>query len=142
GVPWVKVTDFGLFHALQDLEGDAPHPAPAGGFRAPEYGYKGEIDQRADVYSAAALLHAILHGVPPGDEVETSSRVPAELTRVLKEALRPNPHDRTASAQELANRLAPFTQEPSSRGAELRISSPPSIRWINNGPASADALVA
>ncbi len=144
GVPWVKVTDFGLFQALEDVHGDGPHRAPAGGFRAPEYASNGEIDQRADVFSAAALLHALLHGVAPGSEAETSSRVPADLTRLIAEALRPNPQDRIASAQALANRLAPFAQEPS-RPAELRLSSPPSIRWVNNGPpplATAGALLA
>jgi serine/threonine protein kinase len=139
GVPWVKVTDFGLFQALEDVHGDGPHPAPAGGFRAPEYATSGDIDQRADVYSAAALLHALLHGVAPGTEAETSSRVPPELTRVLADALRANPRERTPSAQSLANRLAPFAQE-SSRPAEIRLSSPPSIRWINNAPAAAAAL--
>jgi eukaryotic-like serine/threonine-protein kinase len=139
GVPWVKVTDFGLFEALEDVHGDGPNPAPAGGFRAPEYASSGEIDQRADVYSAAALLHALLHGVAPGTEAETSSRVPAELTRVLAEALRPNPRDRIASAQSLANRLAPFAQEPS-RPVELRLSSPPSLRWMNNAPAAGAAI--
>jgi serine/threonine protein kinase len=139
GMPWVKVTDFGLFHALEDMHGDGPNPAPAGGFRAPEYALGGEIDQRADVYSAAALLHALLHGVPPGSEAETSSAVPGELTRVLVEALRQNPRDRIASAQALANRLAPFAQE-LSRPTELRYSSPPSIRWVNQGPPSSMAL--
>lgn len=141
GVPWVKVTDFGLFQALADVHGDGPHPAPAGGFRAPEYASSGEIDHRADVYSAAALLHAVLHGVAPGSTAETSSRVPADLTRLIAEALRPEPQDRIPSAQILANRLAPFAQEPS-RPAELRLSSPPSIRWVNNGPASTGALLA
>jgi serine/threonine protein kinase len=131
GVPWVKVTDFGLFQALEDAHGDGPHRAPAGGYRAPEYGLNGVIDQRADVYSAAALLHALLHGVAPGTEAESSSRVPAELTRLLAAALKPNPADRIGSAQLLATRLAPFAQE-SSRPAELRLSSPPSIRWVNN----------
>jgi serine/threonine-protein kinase len=77
GMPWVKVTDFGLFQALEDTQGDGPNPAPAGGFRAPEYAIGGEIDQRADVYSAAALLHALFYGVPPGAETETSRRPPA-----------------------------------------------------------------
>jgi eukaryotic-like serine/threonine-protein kinase len=132
GIPWVKVTDFGLFRALEDIHGDGPHPAPAGGFRAPEYASNGEIDQRADVYSAAALLHALLHGVAPGTEAEVSSRVPAELTRLIAEALRPNPHERIASAEILATRLAPYAQE--SARPEIRLSSPPSIRWVNNGP--------
>jgi serine/threonine protein kinase len=139
GVPWVKVTDFGLFQALEDVHGDGPHPAPVGGFRAPEYASNGDIDQRADVYSAAALLHALLHGVAPGSEAETSSRVPAELTRILADALRPNPRDRTPSAQSLANRLAPYAQE-ASRPTEIRLSSPPSIRWINNSPAAVGPL--
>jgi len=139
GMPWVKVTDFGLFQALEDVHGDGPNPAPAGGFRAPEYASNGDIDQRADVYSAAALLHALLHGVAPGREAETSSRVPAELTRVLAEALRTNPRERMSSIQSLANRLAPFAQE-SSRPTEVRLSSPPSIRWINNGPAGSGGL--
>ncbi|HWO14350.1 MAG TPA: serine/threonine-protein kinase [Polyangiaceae bacterium] len=141
GVPWVKVTDFGLFHALEDVHGDGPNPAPVGGFRAPEYALGGEIDQRADVYSAAALLHALLHGVPPGSEAETSNTVPEELTRVLVEALRQKPRDRIASAQLLANRLAPFAQQ-LSRPTEVRFSSPPSIRWVNQGPPSSMASAA
>ena len=128
GLPWVKVTDFGLFQALEDVHGDGPNPV--GGYRAPEYAQNQNIDQRADVYSAAALLHALLHGVPPGIEAESSSRVPAELTRVLADALRPRPEDRIESAQALANRLSPFAQEPM-RGPDVRLSSPPSIRWVN-----------
>jgi serine/threonine protein kinase len=131
GVPWVKVTDFGLFQALEDVHGDGPHPSPAGGYRAPEYGQGGEIDRRADVYSAAALLHSLLHGVPPGAEAESSSHVPSELTEILGRALRPNLRERTDSAQALAAELAPFAQEPS-RPAELRLSGPPSIRFVNS----------
>jgi serine/threonine protein kinase len=132
GVPWVKVTEFGLFQALEDAHGDGPHRAPVGGYRAPEYAAGGEVDQRADVYSAAALLHALLHGVAPGQEVESSSRVPADLTRVLAAALKSKPADRIGSAQALANRLAPFALE--STRTEIRLSSPPSIRWVNNPP--------
>jgi serine/threonine protein kinase len=140
GLPWVKVTDFGLFQALEDVHGDGPHPAPAGGYRAPEYALSQEIDERADVYSAAALLHALLHGVPPGTEAESSSRVPDELTRILAAALKPNPKDRIESAQELANRLAPFAQEPA-RPLELRLSSPPSIRWVNASSPTSQIVV-
>ncbi len=131
GVPWVKVTDFGLSQALEDLDGDAPRP-PAGGYRAPEYAGKTDIGPRADVYAAAALLHALLHGVPPGDDVESSSRVPPELSRILSEALRPNPAQRTDSAQTLATQLGPFAQE--ARLTEIRLSSPPSIRWVSSPP--------
>ena len=130
GVPWVKVTDFGLFQALEDMHGDGPHPSPAGGYRAPEYGQGGDVDRRADVYSAAALLHALLHGVPPGAEAESSSHVPPELTAVLRDALRPNPRERTESAQAFAAALAPFAQE-LARPVEIRLSSPPSIRFVN-----------
>jgi serine/threonine protein kinase len=139
GMPWVKITDFGLFQAIQDVHGDGPNPAPVGGYQAPEYGTGAEIDLRVDVYSAAALLHALLHGVPPGIEAETSSRVPAELTRILAGALRANPRERTESAQTLATQLAPFAQE-SARPAEIRLSSPPSIRWINSSPPGSQSL--
>jgi serine/threonine protein kinase len=135
GVPWVKVTDFGLFQALEDMHGDGPHPSPAGGYRAPEYGQGGEVDLRADVYSAAALLHALLHGVPPGAEVESSSHVPHDLTAILGAALRPHPRERTESAEAFAKALAPFAQEPS-RPVEIRLSSPPSIRFVNPARAS------
>lgn len=132
GVPWVKVCDFGIFQALEDVHGDGPNPAP-GGYRAPEYARNEEVDQRADVYSAAALLHALLHGVPPGIEAESSSRVPAELTNVLAQALRSNPRDRIESAEALATLLAPFAQE-SARLPDIRLSSPPSIRWVEPAP--------
>jgi len=140
GLPWVKVTDFGLFQALEDVHGDGPNPAPVGSYRAPEYASNQEIDQRADVYSAAALLHALLHGVPPGTEAESSSRVPSELTQILAAALRPKPQDRIESAQALANRLAPFAQEPV-RGPDVRLSSPPSIRWVNAPPTVSQVAV-
>jgi serine/threonine protein kinase len=140
GLPWIKVTDFGLFQALEDVHGDGPNPAPAGGYRAPEYAQNQDIDQRADVYSAAALLHALLHGVPPGIEAESSSRVPAELTKILADALRPRPEDRIESAQALANLLAPFAQEPM-RGPDVRLSSPPSIRWVNGSSPPAQPAV-
>jgi hypothetical protein len=133
------VTDFGLFQALEDAHGDGPHRAPVGGYRAPESALNGQVDQRADVYSAAALLHALLHGVPPGTEAESSSRVPAQLTQILVDALRSNPKDRTDSAQTLANRLAPFAQEPS-QPAELRLSSPPSLRWMNSAQSGGHVL--
>lgn len=139
GMQWVKVTDFGLFQAIQDVHGDGPNPAPVGGYQAPEYGQGTEIDHRVDVYSAAALLHALLHGVPPGNEAETSSRVPAELTRILAAALRANPRERTESAQALATQLTPFAQE-SARPAEIRLSNPPSIRWINSSPPGSQSL--
>jgi serine/threonine protein kinase len=141
GVPWVKVTDFGLFQALEDVHGDGPHRAPVGGYRAPEYALNGEIDHRADVYSAAALLHALLHGAPPGVEAESSSHVPAELTRILADALKANPRDRIDSAQTLANRLAPFAQE-ATRITEIRLSSPPSIRWMNSWNPAAQPPIA
>jgi serine/threonine protein kinase len=130
GVPWVKVTDFGLFQALEDMHGDGPHPSPAGGYRAPEYGQGGVVDLRADVYSAAALLHALLHGVPPGAEVESSSHVPQDLRAILEAALRPDPRERTESAEAFAAALAPFAQE-LARPVEIRLSSPPSIRFVN-----------
>lgn len=139
GVPWVKVTDFGLYQALEDVHGDGPHPAPGGSFRAPEYASGGDVDQRADVYSAAALLHALLHGVPPGAAAEPSSRVPLELTRLIAAATRPHPRDRIGSVEELASRLAPFAHE--APRSEPRISSPPSIRWIS-APASSSTMAA
>lgn len=139
GVPWVKVTDFGLFQAIQDVYGDGPNPAPVGGYQAPECAQGTDIDHRVDVYSAAALLHALLHGVPPGPEVESSSRVPAGLTRVLAAALRSDPRERTESAQALATQLSPFAQEPG-RSGEIRLSSPPSIRWIKSPPPGPQSL--
>lgn len=136
GVPWVKVCDFGLVQALEDVQGDGPNPAPVGGYRAPESARQGPVTPSADVYSAAALLHALLHGVPPGEVAESSSRVPSALTQILAHALRANPRDRIDSAQSLAHRLAPFAQE-SPRFADLRLSTPPSIRWVETATSAA-----
>jgi hypothetical protein len=57
--------------------------------------------------------------------------VPSELTEILGKALRANLRERTDSAQALAAELAPFAQEPA-RAVDIRLSGPPSIRFVNS----------
>jgi serine/threonine protein kinase len=123
GVPWVKVTDFGLFQALEPTGTDS-----AEDHLAPEK----EITPASDVYAAATLLFALLHGAPPRRDCEPpkGASIPAPLRLVLSAALEPDPQRRTASAQALASQLAPYTLELPG-GSEFRLSLPaPSIRWI------------
>lgn len=134
GVPWVKVTDFGLAAAL-----GCPIPSRAEPFLAPESG-QGPPLATGDVYAAAALLFALLHGTPPGTTEPESSAVPAAVQHALTAALRSNPDQRTRTAESLASQLAAHTPHLPSSG-EFRLSVPvPSIRWLRSGAAPASSV--
>jgi hypothetical protein len=91
------------------------------------------------VYSAGALLFALLHGQPPAGAGAKADPdlVPAALRRSLEAALVADPEQRTQSAQLLASQLASYTLELPTSG-EFRLSLPsPSIRWVQASLAPA-----
>jgi serine/threonine protein kinase len=140
GVPWVKVSDFGLrCPSKSDAGARAEHA-----YRAPE-AHADTADASGDVYSAGALLFALLAGEPPardadvvGQLLAVNARLPRALAEVVASALRTDPRQRLQSASEFAERLAPFAVEGSPRvsiGPEALYSgSLPSIRWMNGEP--------
>jgi serine/threonine protein kinase len=137
GVPWVKVTDFGLRCSLE------PGGIARGelAFTAPE-AQAGASDVRADVYSAAALLYTLLAGEPPraaaeiaAQLLEVNARLPRSLVELIAEGLCPDPERRIQSASAFAERLAPFAVESAPRTSlapeAIYAASLPSIRWMD-----------
>lgn len=104
-----KIGDFGLASALgkQIQEGEQIYGTP--GYTAPEVIDPPHIfDHRADLFSVGVLLHELLTGVTPNG-VEPMSALPhtihSRLRAVIKRATHPNPAERHASADELAEEL-------------------------------------
>jgi eukaryotic-like serine/threonine-protein kinase len=137
GVPWVKVTDFGLRCPLE--RGGAERGELA--FLAPE-AHEGAGDARSDVYSAAALLYTLLAGEPPRADSEVvepllqaNARLPRTLLELIADGLRSDPERRVQSAAAFAERLAPFAVEVAPRASlapeAMYAASLPSIRWMD-----------
>jgi len=132
----------------RDRSSWAPYAAPE--VLQPE----GQIDVRADVYSAGAVLYAMLHGQAPGHNptgemtavavvtqvgclAAASDRpaVPPALEAVLARALAAKPNARFATMGALAGALAEVLAEPARQGnAQLTSAVPP------QQPAQAEAL--
>jgi eukaryotic-like serine/threonine-protein kinase len=125
--PHVKVLDFGIARGV--VEAAAPHHDIVCGtplYMAPEQALGLDVDQRADVYAASAMLFEMLAGRTPYEGAEPSevlARVlagsrptladlkpdlPAELVAVVEAGLKTDPRERIASAEELSERLMEF----------------------------------
>ncbi|MCA9581136.1 MAG: serine/threonine protein kinase [Myxococcales bacterium] len=134
GVPFVRLTDFGIARILSDLDG--PDAARSGasltqvgvvvgtpGYMAPEQAVGQPVDPRADLYALGVVLWEALSGEVPfaGDELtailgqqlvgppplgSVARGVPESLRRLLEELLAPRAEDRPASAGEVLDRLA------------------------------------
>ncbi|MGC4089693.1 MAG: serine/threonine-protein kinase [Polyangiaceae bacterium] len=94
---WVKVLDFGASRALpESATFSAAAPADKSGFRAPEQVGHDSVDERSDVYAAAAILRGLLRA--DGD-------VPRPLAELVERGLAPKRADRIGSAEEFAEQL-------------------------------------
>lgn len=140
GVPWVKVTDFGLRCPLERSGVARTELA----YLAPEARGRSS-DARSDVYSAAALLYTLLAGEAPlavSDVAEqllqVNARLPRALVELIADGLCPDAARRIQSAATFAERLAPFAIEAAPRASlapeALYAASLPSIRWMDPAP--------
>ena len=125
--PHVKVLDFGIARKMSEIDGRAP--GGAGGtpmFMAPEQARGEAVDARCDIYSASAMLYAMLAGQDPfegnsagavlqrvvaGDFAPLSRvnpQVPKLLATIVERGLALEPRRRIDSAEEYAELLQPF----------------------------------
>jgi serine/threonine protein kinase len=125
--PHVKVLDFGI--ARRMLEADGSTAKGSGGtpmFMSPEQARGEAVDARSDIYSAAAMLYAMLSGRDPfegknagavlrrvvnGDFVplcQANPQVPKLLAAIVERGLALEPRRRIESAEEFAELLHPF----------------------------------
>jgi serine/threonine-protein kinase len=125
--PHVKVLDFGI--ARRMLEADGSTAKGSGGtpmFMSPEQARGEAVDARSDIYSASAMLYAMLAGRDPfegktagavlqrvvaGEFVplcQANPQVPRLLATVVERGLALEPHRRLDSAEEFAELLHPF----------------------------------
>jgi len=144
--PHVKVLDFGI--ARRMLEADGSTAKGSGGtpmFMSPEQARGETVDARSDIYSAAAVLYAMLTGRDPFDGktagavlqkvvtgdftpvTEANPKVPKLLAAILEKGLALEPRRRIESAEEFAELLYPFVGDnvPASLGPQRRMMSDP-----------------
>ncbi|MBK8255940.1 MAG: protein kinase [Polyangiaceae bacterium] len=99
------------------------------GYMAPEQWAGRKVDPRTDVYACGVLLYELITGVLPFDDVhpfvvaqrqlretpraphDIVHEVPSSLSAIILKAIRPEPQDRFASAQELRDALRAFLIE-------------------------------
>ncbi|MEO6603178.1 MAG: serine/threonine-protein kinase [Polyangiaceae bacterium] len=125
--PHVKVLDFGIARRMSDADGSAPKGV--GGtpmFMAPEQARGEAVDARSDIYSASAMLYAMLAGKDPFEGetagavlqrvvagnftplVQVNPQVPHQLVTIVERGLALEPRLRIESAEEYAELLHPF----------------------------------
>jgi serine/threonine-protein kinase len=145
--PHVKVLDFGI--ARRMLEADGSAPKGTGGtpmYMAPEQARGEAVDARSDLYSASAMLYAMLAGRDPYDGTtagavlrqvaagdftplaRVNEQVPKLLATIVERGLALDPRRRIDSAEEYAELLHPFIGAAShalSLGPQRRLLSDP-----------------
>jgi serine/threonine protein kinase len=126
--PHVKLLDFGISQRTVELDGSAAKDS--GGtpmFMSPEQARGEDVDARSDIYSASAMLYAMLAGRDPfegkttravlqrvvaGDFAPLSKvnpQIPKLLATIVERGLALEPRRRIDSAQEFAEFLHPFS---------------------------------
>jgi serine/threonine protein kinase len=117
--PLVKVMNFGIRRAIAESSGKGSQPPPGmRPYHAPERTLGLEVDGRADVFSAGLILYELLAGALPPDHgtseiqppllTEVRADIPRALAESINRALIENTRDRTPSADEFADQIAPF----------------------------------
>ncbi|HEY5377671.1 MAG TPA: serine/threonine-protein kinase [Polyangiaceae bacterium] len=125
--PHVKVLDFGIARNMFEADGSATKGA--GGtpmFMAPEAARGDSVDARSDIYSASAMLYAMLSGRDPFDGktagavlqkvvsgdfeplCQVNPQVPKLLATIVERGMALDPRQRIDSAEEFAELLQPF----------------------------------
>src|SRR6478752_2151319 len=159
-IPHVKVLDFGI--ARRMLEADGSAAKGSGGtplFMSPEQARGEAVDARSDLYSASAMLYAMLSGHEPfegnttfavlqkvtaGDFAplcKVNPQVPKLLATIVERGMALEPRRRIDSAEEYAELLHPFIGTVShaiSLGPRRQLGSDP-LPLVANQPVKIEA---
>lgn len=126
----VKIGDFGLSRSIESqVHLTEPGQFIGSPLYAPPEQIRGrEVDERSDLYSAAATLYFLLAGrpgwegtnvqevfarilsEPPDDLLKLRPDVPRALVRIIQRAMSKDPQNRQASVQALREELHPFAE--------------------------------
>jgi serine/threonine protein kinase len=125
--PHVKVLDFGIARRMHEVDGSlAKGTGGTPMYMSPEQARGEAVDARSDIYSASAMMYAMLTGRDPfegktagavlqkvvvGDFVPLSTAnplVPKLLATIVERGLALEPRRRIESAEEYAELLHPF----------------------------------
>ncbi len=145
--PHVKVLDFGIARHMFEVDGSVAKGS--GGtpmFMSPEQARGEAVDARSDLYSASAMLYAMLAGRDPFDGktagavlervvagdfaplCRVNPQVPKLLATIVERGMALDPRRRIDSAEEYAELLHPFigaSTHALSLGPQRRMSSDP-----------------
>lgn len=145
--PHVKVLDFGIARRMFEADGSAAKGS--GGtpmYMSPEQARGESVDARSDIYSASAMLYAMLAGRDPfeghtsrevlkrvmaGDFApltQINTQVPKLLATIVERGMATAPRRRIDSAEEFAELLHPFlggAMHALELGPQRRMSSDP-----------------
>jgi serine/threonine protein kinase len=152
GIERVKITDFGLARAADDVSlTQSGHVAGTPSYMSPEQANGARVDYRSDLFSLGSVLYALCAGHPPflADSAvailrhvcddtprplrEMNPDIPEWMEAAIAKLLAKKPEDRFASATEVATllsrRLAQLQSgvEPSSSIQKLELSRKPSL---------------
>ncbi len=153
GVERVKITDFGLARAVDDLSVTRTgEVAGTPQYMSPEQAQGERVDHRGDLFSLGSVLYTMCTGRPPfrGDSAiavirrvvddtprpirEVNADIPAWLCDIIDRLLAKNPDDRHQTAAEVAalleQRLARM-QHPATAGA-----SSSAVLFVGEAPAT------
>jgi len=162
GVERVKITDFGLARAADDVAiTRAGEVSGTPQYMSPEQARGEHVDQRSDLFSLGSVLYAMCTGRPPfrGDGLaavikrltddaprsiaEVNPEIPAWLSDVVQRLLEKHPDRRFQTAAELAEVLGTYLaglQVPSRPEQVVRAASSQPAQHGSIGPSRSAAL--
>jgi len=138
----VKIADFGIAQMMGDASSVGfaeSQPAGTPQYMAPEQKDHQRTDRRADIYSLGVVLHELLTGELPADQIDppgAAGLIQAPLNRVVRRALEDDPEKRYQTAAELRGDLE------MARASDLRKTRGPRRPWAKMTLAATALLLA
>lgn len=103
---WMKILDFGLAQQYSEAKDNNGDTLSAGtpGYMAPELTAKQSPTPASDIYAFACVLHEMLTGTLPEDNVEVT-RLPAPLASLIQSCMAQDPSQRPVSMETVSAEL-------------------------------------